>query len=66
MSGGHWGYRDQNLDSVTPEQLKILLNALPSIFHDADWVASNDSLPNNAALLILDKVIQLGDKLFGE
>ena len=62
MSGGHWAFADQNLKSVTPEQLAIILEALPDIFHDVDWVLSNDS---TSAPHLFNKVVELGNKLFG-
>lgn len=67
MSGGHWNYKDQNIDSsLNIEDLPKIINALKDCFHEVDWAESSDTCRETAEPRIYDILLKLGNELWAD
>lgn len=64
MSGGHWDYRERELD-VMIEQLPNIIQFVQDCLKDADLAISADISEEEAKTRLLVNTKHLGDLLYG-
>lgn len=66
MSGGYWGYEDQNLvlNGIPKIAIPGILVVLENAFHEIDWAESGDTDRATAEPKVYDIIKKLGDDIF--
>ena len=66
MSGGYWNYQDELEENYRLADLPKVIDAVIEVLHEIDWAESGDTNRKNAEPWIYDRMMKLGDELFGE